>query len=51
MAKKKLDLSGMYSNTSNIQDSNKINTRQIQDRHKITNKEKGNEYERIPTTR
>jgi hypothetical protein len=31
MAKKKLDLSGMYANTSNIQDSNKINIRQIQD--------------------
>lgn len=32
MAKKKLDLSGMYTNTSNIQDSNKIATRQIQDK-------------------
>lgn len=32
MAKKKLDLSGMYADTSNIQDRNKINTRQIQDK-------------------
>lgn len=31
MAKKKLDLSGMYTDTSNIQDKYKINTRQIQD--------------------
>ena len=33
MAKRKLDLSGMYTNTSNIQDSNKITTRQIQDKN------------------
>ena len=33
MAKKKLDLSGMYTNTSNIQDNNKITTRQIQDKN------------------
>lgn len=31
MAKKKLDLSGMYTDTSNIQDKYKIDTRQIQD--------------------
>ena len=31
MAKKKLDLSSMYTNISNIQDSNNINIRQIQD--------------------
>lgn len=33
MAKRKLDLSGMYTNTSNTQDSNKITTRQIQDKN------------------
>lgn len=33
MAKKKLDLSGMYADTSNIQDKYKIDTRQIQDRN------------------
>lgn len=33
MAKKKLDLSGMYTDTSNIQDRNKIDTRQIQDKN------------------
>lgn len=31
MAKKKLDLSGMYTDTRNIQDKYKIDTRQIQD--------------------
>ena len=31
MAKKKLDLSGMYTDTSNIQDKYKIDTRKIQD--------------------
>ena len=35
MAKKKLDLSGMYTDTSNIQDKYKIDTRQIQDKYKI----------------
>lgn len=33
MAKKKLDLSGMYTDTSNIQDRCKINIRQIQDKN------------------
>ncbi|MBU5679002.1 hypothetical protein [Blautia sp. MSJ-9] len=32
MAKKKLDLSGMYTDTSNIQDKNNIDTSQIQDK-------------------
>lgn len=33
MAKKKLDLSGMYADANNIQDRNKINIEQIQDKN------------------